>query len=489
MASKIPVTAAMGDGIGPEIMGATLRILEAAGAPIEPQFVEIGEKVYLSGETSGISREAWETILRNRVFLKAPITTPQGGGYKSLNVTIRKTLGLYANVRPTRTLDPVIPSRYPGMDLVIIRENEEDLYAGIEYTHSPEVCLALKVMTWPGCERIIRYAFEYARAHGRRRVTCMTKDNILKVTDGLFHKIFEEIAKDYPEITADHWIIDIGMAKITDTPADFDVIVMPNLYGDIASDVAAQISGSVGMAGSANIGDEYAMFEAIHGSAPRRAGQNLANPSALLQAAILMLLHIGAQGAAETIQNAWLRTLEDKVFTYDLARKAKEFGIEGFTQVGTSEFASAVIERLGKTPTVFPKADYSRVAGAQFKPAPLSDVREKRMELKGVDIWIRHSGRSADELGNAVSSLAGPEFTLVLLSNRGQRVYPGTSETVFCTDLWTARFQAREGYTDRGNSAIRALLSRLESAGYLWTSVQNLYDLEGVRGYSLAQGQ
>ncbi|MHA2620630.1 MAG: NADP-dependent isocitrate dehydrogenase [bacterium JZ-2024 1] len=489
MNQKIPVTVAKGDGIGPEIMDATLRILEAANAPIEPQFIEVGEKAYLAGLTSGIPEEAWETILRNKVFLKAPITTPQGGGYKSLNVTIRKTLGLYANVRPARTLDPVIPSRYPGMDLVIIRENEEDLYAGIEYTHSPEVTVALKLITRPGCERIIRYAFEYARAHGRKRVTCMTKDNILKITDGLFHKIFDGIAREYPDITADHWIIDIGLAKIADTPADFDVIVMPNLYGDIASDVAGQISGSVGTAGSANIGDEYAMFEAIHGSAPRRAGQNLANPSALLQSAVLMLLHIGAHQVAATIQNAWLRTLEDKVFTYDLARKAKEFGISGVTQVGTSDFASAVIDRLGKCPSVFPPADYSRVATSRLSRPSLSNVRDKPMALQGVDVMIRHDASSARLLGDTLSALSAPDFHLLILSNRGQKVYPGESRTVFCTDLWSARFVFRAPPGNGAHNLVRGLLSRLEAAGFHWTSVNNLYDLEGARAYSLAQGQ
>jgi isocitrate dehydrogenase len=489
MGQKIPITVARGDGIGPEIMDATLSILQAAGAPIEPQFIEVGEKVYLAGQTSGISEESWETIFRNKVFLKGPITTPQGGGYKSLNVTIRKALGLYANVRPARTLDPIIPSRYPGMDLVIIRENEEDLYAGIEYTYTPEVAIAFKFITRPGCERIIRYAFEYCRLHGRKRVTCMTKDNILKITDGLFHKIFDEIAKEYPDIAADHWIIDIGLAKIADTPQDFDVIVMPNLYGDIASDVAAQISGSVGTAGSANIGDEYAMFEAIHGSAPRRAGQNLANPSALLQAAILMLLHIGAADVAALIQNAWLSTLEDKVFTYDLARKARELGIDGVEQVGTREFAGAVIDRLGKTPSVFPPANYSKFASAQTSRPRLSDVRSQPMHIKGVDVMIRSADSSAQKLGDALIRVAGPDFNLLILSNRGQKVYPGDWPTVFRTDLWQARFQFINPEAEPALANIRGLLQRIEAAGFHWTSVQNLYDLEGTRAYSLAQGQ
>ncbi len=198
---------------------------------------------------------AWESLRRTKVFLKAPITTPQGGGFKSLNVTTRKTLGLYANVRPCVSYHPFVETKHPGMDVVIVRENEEDLYAGIEYQLSPEVTECLKLITRPGCERIVRYAFEYARRHNRKKVTCFMKDNIMKMTDGLFHKVFDEIGAQYPDIEKEVWIVDIGAAKMADTPENFDVIVMPNLYGDILSDVAAQIAGSVGLAGSANIGD------------------------------------------------------------------------------------------------------------------------------------------------------------------------------------------------------------------------------------------
>jgi len=296
------ITVAKGDGIGPEIMDATLEIILAAGAKIEIDEIEVGEKVYLAGNTSGIANESWETIRRNKVFLKAPITTPQGGGYKSLNVTTRKFLGLYSNVRPCMSLHPFVSTKHPVMDIVIVRENEEDLYAGIEHQQTDEVVQCLKLISRPGCEKIVRYAFEYAKQQNRKKVTCFTKDNIMKQTDGLFHQVFDEIAKEYPEIENEHWIIDIGAAKMADTPEAFDVIVMPNLYGDVLSDVAAQITGSVGLAGSANIGEECSMFEAIHGSAPRRAGQNLANPSGLLQGAILMLNHIGQTEVAEKVQ-------------------------------------------------------------------------------------------------------------------------------------------------------------------------------------------
>ncbi|MEM4406862.1 MAG: NADP-dependent isocitrate dehydrogenase, partial [Candidatus Methanomethylicaceae archaeon] len=297
--AKVPIAVAYGDGIGPEIMSACLHILNEAGAQIEPHVIEIGEKIYLQGHTAGITPEAIDVIRQTRVFYKAPITTPQGGGFKSLNVTTRKLFNLFANVRPCVSYHPFIETKYPGLDVVIVRENEEDLYAGIEHRQTPEVYQVLKIITRPGTEKIIRYAFEYARAYNRKKVTCMTKDNIMKLTDGLFHKIFDEIGAEYPDIEKEHWIIDIGTAKLADTPEQFDVVVTLNLYGDILSDMVAQIAGSVGLAGSANIGPNVAMFEAIHGSAPRRAGQNLANPSGLLHAGIMMLVHIGQAEVAE----------------------------------------------------------------------------------------------------------------------------------------------------------------------------------------------
>ena len=252
MAQNVPITIARGDGIGPEIMDATLKIMQAAGARIDIEEIEVGEKVYLRGISAGIEPSAWASLSRTRVFLKAPITTPQGGGYKSLNVTVRSAFGLYANIRPCVAYYPFIDTKHPGMDVVIIRENEEDLYSGIEYRQTQEMQETLKLISRPGSEKIIHYAFEYARSHNRKKVTCFVKDNIMKQSDGLFHKVFDEIAAEYPDITNETWIVDIGAAKLADTPHAFDVVVMPNLYGDILSDVAAQIAGSVGLAGSAS---------------------------------------------------------------------------------------------------------------------------------------------------------------------------------------------------------------------------------------------
>ncbi len=273
MINNTTITIAHGDGIGPEIMAATLKILNASGAELNYDTIEIGEKVYKKGIESGIEEDSWDPIINNKILLKAPITTPQGGGVKSLNVTMRKTLGLFANVRPCVAYSPYVQTKHPEMDVTVIRENEEDTYGGIEHRQTFEVYQCLKLITLPGTERIVRYAFEYARSQNRKKVTCFTKDNIMKLTDGLFHEIFKTIAKEYPEIESENMIIDIATARLADTPEIFDVVVMPNLYGDIVSDVAAQISGSVGMVGSANIGPSCAMFEAIHGSAPDIAGK------------------------------------------------------------------------------------------------------------------------------------------------------------------------------------------------------------------------
>src|SRR5882762_3438287 len=394
--SSVPITVAYGDGIGPEIMEATLHILKEAGAKLQIQKIDIGEKVYLAGNSSGIEPSAWDSLRRTKVFLKAPITTPQGGGYKSLNVTVRKTLGLYANVRPCVSYHPFVETKHPNMDVVIVRENEEDLYAGIEHRQTDEVYQCLKLISRPGCEKIVRYAFEYARRNNRKKVTCFSKDNIMKFTDGLFHKVFDEIGAEYPEFEKEHWIVDIGAAKMADTPEAFDVIVMANLYGDILSDVAAQIAGSVGLAGSANIGEHCAMFEAIHGSAPRRAGQNLANPSGLLLGAVLMLVHIDLPEVAERVHNGWLRTLEDGVHTYDVYTEG-----QSKQKVGTKEFADAVIARLGKIPQTLKQAKYAHRQPRQAAKAATAQAAPKT-QLVGIDLFLEWPSRDPNQLAQGL---------------------------------------------------------------------------------------
>jgi len=475
------ITVAKGDGIGPEIMDATLRIIMAAGAELEIDEIAVGEQVYLSGNTAGIAPESWDTIRRNKIFLKAPITTPQGGGYKSLNVTTRKFLGLYANIRPCVSFDPFVRTKHPVMDVVIVRENEEDLYAGIEHQQTDEVVQCLKLISRPGSEKIIRYAFEYAKQYGRKKVTCFTKDNIMKQTDGLFHQVFDEVAKEYPEIENEHWIIDIGAAKLADTPEIFDVIVMPNLYGDVLSDVAAQIAGSVGLAGSANIGETCAMFEAIHGSAPRRAGQNLANPSGLLQGAVQMLVHIGQTEVAEKVQNAWLKTIEDGVHTYDIFK-------EGIStqKVGTKEFADAVIANIGQKPSKLKEVFYAK--DSELKLPKYQRKAPGKKELLGVDLFVHWNGYNPDEIAEKLQKVETSGVKLSMITNRGIKVWPDGFEETFCTDHWRCRFKPVEGENITKSDIIQ-LLSNAEDKGIDVVKTENLYSFDGRQAFSLGQGQ
>jgi len=477
----VPITVANGDGIGPEIMAATLHILEQAGARIKPEFIEIGEKKYLSGNMAGIGDEAWESLARTRVFLKAPITTPQGGGFKSLNVATRKTLGLFANIRPCVSYHPFVDTKHPVMDIVIVRENEEDTYAGIEHQQTDDVVQCLKLISRPGCEKIVRYAFEYARAYNRKKVTAFSKDNIMKQTDGMFHAIFDKIGEEYPDIEKEHWIIDIGSAKMADTPEVFDVIVTLNLYGDIISDIAAQIAGSVGLAGSSNIGNGYAMFEAIHGSAPRRAGQNMANPSGLLNGAILMLVHIGQADIAEKVQNAFLKTLEDGIHTYDIYK-------EGVStqKVGTKEFAEAVVARLGQKPEKLKPATFGSAKGMDMSKYHYTQKHQAKKDLVGSDLFIHANLSNGDELYKKIEACGELPLKVVGISNRGIKVWPHGNAETFCTDHWRVRVKAPHGTEEIipvSPQAIIDTMSKLVTGGLDVIKSENLYYFDGKAGF------
>ena len=481
MSATPRIALAPGDGIGPEIMAASLRVLEAAGAAFETVPLELGEAAYLGGHSSGIPPKAWDTLANADVLYKGPITTPLGSGYKSLNVTLRKTLGLFANVRPCRSLAPAIATLHPELDIVIVRENEEDLYAGIEHRQTHEVFQTLKLVSRPGTERIVRYAFDYARANGRRKVTCFTKSNIMKLTDGLFQRVFEEIGADYPDIEQEHMIIDIASARLAARPQDFDVIVTGNLYGDIVSDIAAELTGSVGLGASANIGRSLSMFEAIHGSAPDIAGQGIGNPSGLLLAGVMMLNHLGQGDTAAKVHNAWLRAIEDGEHTGDIFR-------EGTSQrrLGTQEFADAVIERLDAAPEHFAPVDYgggSTVAIPPYeRPAPAERAERK---LVGVDVFVM-STDIPDVLAQKLRRSCDSNVTLTMLTNRGIKVWPAHNPATFCTDHWRCRFQF-EGEPD--GRAVVALLGRLVDDGADVIKTEHLYTFDGEAGYSLGQGQ
>ncbi|MBS3737978.1 MAG: NADP-dependent isocitrate dehydrogenase [Psychroflexus sp.] len=475
-----PITIAKGDGIGPEIMDATLKILNYVKAPLKYEEISIGKQQYLAGNTSGIAPESWQTILNNKILLKAPITTPQGSGYKSLNVTLRKTLNLFANVRPCKSFHPYVRTKHPEMDVVIIRENEEDLYAGIEHRQTDEVEQCLKLITRPGCEKISRYAFEYAKSNNRKRVTCFTKDNIMKQTDGLFHKVFNEVAEDYPEIESDNMIVDIGTAKLAERPEDFDVIVAPNLYGDIISDVTAQISGSVGLCGTSNISEKCAMFEAIHGSAPDIAGQGIANPSGLIMASVHMLNHIGYGDIAQKIENALLKTLEDGYHTKDIYQDKLSKKL-----VNTGEFAEEICKNLGKTPKQLKKADYSQNSEIKFHPYKRKTYDKKSV---GVDIFIHWKDTDAEQFGNALAKAETDVLKLIMITNRGVKVWPKGFKQTFCTDHWRCRFVCDEG-DDINPHDLVALYSSCISKGFDVIKTENLYYFDDKPGFSLGQGQ
>ena len=331
-----PVTLIPGDGIGPELLDATVRVLDATGAAFEWERVEAGES-QLARHGTPLPDDVLESIRRNRTALKGPITTPVGEGFRSVNVTLRQALGLYANLRPARSL-PGVPSRFDDVDLVIVRENTEDLYAGIEHMVGPDAAESIKIITRAASERIARFAFDYAVGNGRRKVTAVHKANIMKLSDGLFLESCRRVADEYAgRVEFEDRIVDNMCMQLVQKPEAYDVLVLPNLYGDIVSDLAAGLVGGLGVAPGANIGTEAAVFEPVHGSAPKYAGQDVANPTALILSAALMLRHLGEVAAAERVESAVRDVLaEGKTVTRDLGGDA-----------GTQAFGAAVAERVG----------------------------------------------------------------------------------------------------------------------------------------------
>ena len=491
------ITVAYGDGIGPEIMDNTLEILREAKADVNFNIIEVGKKIYEKGFNSGLMPSAWEDLSNTRVLLKAPITTPQGGGYKSLNVTMRKKLGLFANVRPVSSFHPFVTTKHPKMDVVIVRENEEDLYAGIEYRQSDETYECLKLVTRSGCEKIVRYAFEYAVANNRKKVSCFSKDNIMKMTDGIFHKVFDEIAKEYPQIQNDHYIIDIGTARLATKPEIFDVIVTMNLYGDIISDVVAETSGSVGLAGSANIGTNYAMFEAIHGSAPDIAGQDIANPTGLINAAVMMLVHLGQNEVASKIRNALYKTIEDGIHTADIYNTATSK-----RRVGTKEFTESVISNLGQKPSQLPIANYSSGDNkTEIKSQKVASVTSKK-SLIGFDLFLDWN-KEFSELLAELKTMESDILEVKMISAKGLLLWPLTDQhmmPIYKKGLTVLRFIGK-GITGKSSNEILDanktilhqdiidMLAILDKKKFDFVKYEGLYLFDGKPGYTSGQGE
>jgi len=485
------ITVIPGDGVGPEVVRSAQRIIAAAGVAVDWEQAEAGAEVFKRGDTSGVPRETRVSIERTRVVLKGPLETPVGFGEKSANVTLRKLFETYANVRPAREL-PGVPTRYAGegVDMIIVRENIEDLYAGIEHMQTPDVAQCLKVITRKGSEKIIRYAFELARREGRRKVTCATKANIMKLTEGLFKRTFEELSAEYPEIAAEHLIIDNVAHQMAKNPAQFDVVVTTNLNGDIISDLASGLVGGLGFAPSGNYGDSVAIFEAVHGSAPKYAGKDVINPTALILSSLMMLRHVGETAAAAAIEDAVLVTLEEgRAVTQDLARQT---GGDVEHAASTTGFTDSIIANLGRHPATVPaRSDAGRPSGA---PAPRPrwtygaavSAAVPRATV-GVDLFLE-TWEPVASAGPALEALAGDQLRLQMISSRGTMVWPLTGLKPDSVGLLRCRYVARTDGNPVSDADIAALLGRV-GEGFAWTHVEKLHVFAGADGFTKAQGQ
>ncbi len=477
VALRPAVTVLPGDGIGPEVMAAVIAVLEAAGARVTWEHHAAGRQVMEAGEVTGLPAETLESIRRTRAVLKGPLETPIGFGGKSANVTLRKLFETYANVRPVRSLPGVTtPFSDRGIDMVIVRENVEDLYAGIEHMQTPSVAQCLKLVSWKGCEKVIRLAFELAVAEGRRRVTGVTKANIMKLTEGMFQRVFEAVAKEYPDIEADHLLVDNAAHQLVRRPETFDVLVTTNLNGDILSDLASGLVGGLGIASGANLGADVSIFEAVHGSAPDIAGQDKANPTALLLSATMMMRHLGQPGVADRVEAALEATLAEGLHTGDLG---------GAGALGTRAFAEAIVARL---PAVaVPRRRVKPLVVPRGDPRP-DTVRPASRRTVGVDVFVE-AALGAEELGRALDWLAeGSPLQLKMISNRGTTVYPPNGALTDMTDHWRCRFVARDPAGRIDDGAILGLLQRVGSR-WRWMHCEKLEELDGVAGWTRAQGE
>jgi isocitrate dehydrogenase len=468
------ISVAKGDGIGKEVMGSVLDIFNAAGVPLEYEMVAMGKEVALAGEASGISAEARESVETNGILFKGPMETPKGGGYKSVNVTARKMWGTFANKRVFRPLPGVpIPVKKPNFHLRMVRENIEDTYGGIEHLQTHDVSQCRRLITRPGCEQVHRYTFEMAKKEGSRRVTCAHKANIMKLTDGMFLDTFYEVAKEYPEINADDMIIDaLSMRPVLD-PTQFDIIVLPNLQGDIVTDLAAGIAGGLAYAPSANIGDSICIFEAVHGTAPDIVGQDLANPSALLLSGIMMLRHLELENHAKLIEDTLYEVLQG---IYEPA-DGKPIGFR--TSMFTERMVTALEAKDGVQGT--PKAhEMPRREVPIMRVSPEPEVTK----LRGVDVFL-DSPLLPNEVAKSLETIGGDDISLTMISNRGTQVWPTGSVYTDCINHHRCRFEAEGGVSQT------VLLDVMRECAELYTlcGAEWLRELDGERGYSLAQGQ
>jgi len=474
------VTLIPGDGIGPECVEAARRIIEAAGVPIQWELAEAGAEVFKKGLPSGVPAETMDSIARTRVALKGPLETPVGFGEKSANVTLRKLYETYANVRPVREMPGVrTPYTGRGIDLVMVRENVEDLYAGIEYMQTPGVAQALKLISEKGCEKIARFAFEYARSEGRTKVACATKANIMKLSEGTLKRVFERVAPDYPEIEPWHVIVDNAAHQLVKRPEQFEIIVSTNMNGDILSDLSSALIGGLGFAPSANIGNEVAIFEAVHGSAPKYAGKNVINPTAVVLSGVLMLRYLGYFEQAAAIENAIFVTLESGVLTGDVV------GYDKGTP--TTEYTDAIIGNLGQRTETWTARDVRPLQLPKIDPAP-DYVKPASRAVVGLDVFVE-SPLSASELGASVTELtADSRLSLELISSRGTKVFPPTGGMTETGDHFRCRFMIDGGPGDLPDEDVHQLLARISSR-HAWMHIEKLQEFDGEPGFTRDQGE
>ncbi len=470
------VTVVVGDGVGPEISSATQRVLKVVCPDLEFIAADAGEKVFKKGEKSGVPQETLDLITKTGVLLKAPLATPIGKGEKSANVTLRKALELYANIRPVKQL-PNVRTAYSDYDIdfIVVRENVEDLYAGIEHMQTPDVAQCLKLITRKGSEKINRLALALARAEGRPSVHCATKANIMKLSEGLFKTVFEEVAKDYPEIEAHHILIDNCAHQMVINPEQFDIIVTTNMNGDIISDLSAGLVGGLGLAPGANMGAEAAAFEPVHGTAPDIAGQDKVNPTAMMLSAVMMLRHLGRAAAADAMEAAITKVYAEGVnLTGDVAAKSEP--------VGTAAFTDAVLAAID-TPSM-----EARETASRFVPPAnrLPVLAPKERGFDGMDIFVEFDGDVASLAEKLKAAATDTGFDLLMISNRGAAMYPNPGPLTDTVPHWRCRFQWRGGAEDQ--AANLALIGKI-AQDLRWMHVEKLIRLDGVAGYSLAQGQ
>ena len=474
------VTLIPGDGIGPEVVDSARSIIAATGAPIDWEERRAGASVFLEGLASGVPDDTIESIRKTRVVLKGPLETPVGFGEKSANVTLRKLFETYGNIRPAREL-PGIETPYAGrnVDLVVVRENVEDLYAGIEHMQTPGVAQCLKLISVKGSEKIARFAFEFARSEYRGSVACATKANIMKFTEGTLKRVFERVAPDYPEIESWHVIVDNCAHQLVKKPEQYDVIVTTNMNGDILSDLSSALVGGLGFAPSANIGNEIAIFEAVHGSAPKYAGKDVINPTAVILSAVMMLRYLEMFDEAEAIEHAVLVTLESGILTGDV------LGYDRGTP--TSAYRDAIIGNLGKRTENWTVRDHRPLQLPKLDPAP-DYVKPTSRAVVGLDVFVE-SPLSAAELGASLMELTSDtRLSLKMISSRGTKVFPPTGAITDTLDHWRCRFIIKENPGDLPDEDVHQLLARI-SRRHLWMHTEKLQEFDDELGFTRDQGE